>query len=554
MTTATEAPSTRRQPTSVDTVLDIHDLRLAVDHGAPLVHGVDLRVPAGRAVGLVGESGSGKTLTALAAAGLLPPAIHVTGGTIAVAGRQVRDLTERQGRAHLAAHVGVVFQNPTPSLNPRLRIVKQLVEALPAGTPRGERRDRVAELLRLVGIDDIHKTLAAFPHELSGGLNQRVVIAMALARSPRLLIADEPTTALDVSVQKQVLDLVDDLRARLGLAVLLVSHDIGIISDRTDDVYVMADGEIVESGATAEVLGAPRHEYTRQLLAAMPDRLAPARAAANADDTTELLRVHEVRRSFKQHVALKSVDLTLHKGQALGLVGESGSGKTTLARIIVGLEHADTGTVTFDGLPVHRQTREQRRRWRREVQYIFQDPYSSLDPRLTVAQTLREPLELNHVGIARGRISGRIDALLDEVELPRDFRDRLPSQLSGGQRQRVGIARALASEPSLIVADEPVSALDLSVQARILRLLARLRVERGLTYLFISHDLGVVRHLCDDVVVLRAGEIVERGRTDEVLHNPAHPYTRSLLDAVPGRATAPRSLKSLKSLKAGTPQ
>jgi peptide/nickel transport system ATP-binding protein len=253
-----------------------------------------------------------------------------------------------------------------------------------------------------------------------------------------------------------------------------------------------------------------------------------------------------VRRSFvvrgsagrTRHVALDGVDLTVTRGQALGIVGESGSGKSTLARIVVGLDRADAGSVTFEGTPIDRQGGQQRRRWRRAVQYIFQDPYSSLDPRLTVAQTLREPLELNQVGIARRDIPHRIASLLDEVELPRDFADRLPSELSGGQRQRVGIARALASEPSLIVADEPVSALDLSVQARILRLLARLRVERGLTYLFISHDLGVVRYLCDDVVVLRAGQVVERGRSDEVLERPQHPYTRSLVDAVPGRAFA----------------
>ncbi|MFI5914501.1 dipeptide ABC transporter ATP-binding protein [Dactylosporangium sp. NPDC051541] len=511
---------------AVDTsVLDVRDLSIGLESNpAVLVDRVSLRLAAGRTVGLVGESGSGKTLTAMAVAGLLPPAVRITGGTVTVAGRDVRGLTERSAREHVAAHVGVVFQHPTPSLNPRLRIVKQLVEALPPGTPRAERRERAGELLRTVGIQEVPKTLKAFPHELSGGLNQRVVIAMALARSPKLLIADEPTTALDVSVQAQVLDLIDELRAKLGLAVLLVSHDIGVIADRTDDVYVMSDGAIVESGPTAEVLALPQHDYTRQLLDAQPGRLPPVRATAPPEGPPRL-EVRNVRRAFGRHTALDGVDLTLHRGQALGLVGESGSGKTTLARIIVGLERADSGTVTPLG----------GRQWRREVQYIFQDPYSSLDPRLTVAQTLREPLELNHVGVARADIPGRIDALLDEVELPRGFRDRLPSELSGGQRQRVGIARALASEPSLIVADEPVSALDLSVQARILRLLARLRAEHGLTYLFISHDLAVVRYLCDDVVVLRAGRVVEHGPTDEVLERPAHPYTRSLLDAIPGR-------------------
>ncbi|WP_103382039.1 dipeptide ABC transporter ATP-binding protein [Pseudonocardia dioxanivorans] len=541
-----------------DRVLRVDDLtvglrRVPGDSAEPIVDGVSLRVAAGRAVGLVGESGSGKTLTALAVAGLLPSAIQVVGGRIELADRELTGLGEQEARAHLAASVGVVFQNPTASLNPRMRIAAQLREALPAGTSRRRARERSGELLTAVGIADVHKTLGAFPHELSGGLNQRVVIAMALARDPKLLIADEPTTALDVSVQAQVLDLIDELRERLGLGVLLVSHDIGVVSDRTDHVYVMSDGRIVESGPTTQVLGDPHHAYTRQLLAATPSRLEPVRVAERllpvaepASPVADQLEVRDVRRAFTvrgsagraRHVALDGVDLTVTKGQAIGLVGESGSGKTTLARIIVGLERVDSGVVFYEGNPVARHTRAQRRQWRREVQYVFQDPYSSLDPRLTVAQTLREPLEINFPGLSRGEVAARIDSLLDEVELPRSFRDRHPSELSGGQRQRVGIARALATEPSVIIADEPVSALDLSVQARILRLLARLRIERDLTYLFISHDLAVVRYLCEDLVVLREGSVVERGRTDDVLERPESPYTRALVDAIPGRAFA----------------
>jgi len=533
-------------------VLDVRGLvvglRDATPDTVPLVRGVDLAVRPGQSVGLVGESGSGKTLTALAVAGLLPSGVRVLQGAVEVAGCEVLDLPGRDARAHLSRHVGVVFQNPTPSLNPRLRIRVQLREALPAGTPRGEARERAADLLRLVGIDDVDKTLAAFPHELSGGLNQRVVIAIALARSPQLLVADEPTTALDVSVQAQVLDLIDDLRSRLGLGVLLVSHDIGVIADRTDHVHVMSGGVVVESGPTHEVLAHPQHEYTQRLLAAVPSRLPRAVAVAAPDelpdDPDAQLVVRDLRRSFVvrgrdgrvRHAALDGVDLTVARGQSLGIVGESGSGKTTLARIVTGLETADGGSVTFEGTDLRAQTRTERRRWRRHVQYVFQDPYASLDPRLTIAQTLREPLQLNRDDLDRGQVERRVDELLDEVELPRGFRHRRPDELSGGQRQRVGIARALASEPTLVVADEPVSALDLSVQARILALLARLRAERGLTYLFISHDLGVVRFLCDDVVVLRHGRVVERGRTDAVLRDPQHPYTRSLVDAVPGRS------------------
>ncbi|MCE0762408.1 ABC transporter ATP-binding protein [Pseudonocardia kujensis] len=552
VTDSAAAPGEAAEP-----VLQLTGLTIGIDPrggGAldPIVTGVSLQVPAGRAVGLVGESGSGKTLTALAVAGLLPPAVRVVAGGIELAGREVTGLPQKEARAHLAASVGVVFQNPTASLNPRMRIAAQLREALPAGTTRRQARERVAELLVAVGIPDVHKTLGAFPHELSGGLNQRVVIAMALARDPKVLLADEPTTALDVSVQAQVLDLLDELRDRLGLGVLLVSHDIGVIADRTDDVYVMSAGQIVESGSTAEVLREPRHDYTRQLLAAMPGRLdavRPVGRAAGSEDPADepaQLVLEDVRRTFgvrssagrAQHVALDGVGLTVRRGQAIGLVGESGSGKTTLARIVVGLERADSGVVSYEGTPLTRHSREQRRRWRREVQYVFQDPYSSLDPRLTVAQTLREPLEIHHRALSRHELAARIDSLLDEVELPRAFRDRHPSELSGGQRQRVGIARALATEPSLIIADEPVSALDLSVQARILRLLARLRVERNLTYLFISHDLAVVRYLCEDLVVLRQGRVVEQGRTDDVLHHPENPYTRALVEAVPGRTFA----------------
>ncbi|MEN0129358.1 MAG: ABC transporter ATP-binding protein [Brevundimonas sp.] len=544
--TRTVAPA----PTSVASALDVRDLVVGLEppggpDALPIVRGVSLHVPAGHVVGLVGESGSGKTLTALAVAGLLPQGISTWGGSVSIAGRDVLRLPERQARRYVTDSVGVVFQNPTPSLNPRLRIAAQLVEALPAGTPRRERRDRAAELLALVGITDVHKTLGAFPHELSGGLNQRVMIAIALARSPRLLVADEPTTALDVSVQAQVLDLIDDLRTRLGLGVLLVSHDIGVVADRTQDVHVMSDGVVVESGPTARVLSDPQHDYTRRLLAAVPSRLARTQERALRPERASVapapqLEIRDLRRAFEvrtsagrgRHVALDGVDLTVTRGQALGIVGESGSGKTTLARIVVGLERADEGTVRFDGAQVADLSRAQRRAWRRDVQYVFQDPYGSLDPRLTVARAISEPLEL--AGSSRRDAQRRVDGLLDEVELPRAFRNRLPGELSGGQRQRVGIARALATEPSLVVADEPVSALDLSVQARILRLLERLRAERGLTYLFISHDLGVVRFLCDDVAVLRHGQIVEQGRTEDVLARPQHPYTQALVAAVPG--------------------
>ncbi|MBM9465675.1 dipeptide ABC transporter ATP-binding protein [Nakamurella leprariae] len=510
-----------------------------------LVDGASLVVHRGEMVGLVGESGSGKTLTALAAADLLPAALQIRGGQVLVDGVDVAPLGRRAARRHLSSSVGIIFQNPTSSLNPRLRIDAQLREALPRGTSRQQRRELTGDLLGQVGVPNVVKTLGAYPHELSGGLNQRVMIAIALARRPGLLIADEPTTALDVSVQAQVLDLIDQLRADLGIGVLLVSHDIGVIADRTSIVSVMSQGRIVETGDTAEVLRSPRHDYTRRLLAAVPQRLAPLRLrSAERDESPVHLEITQARRSFvvrgpagsRHFTALDGVDLTLRQGQAIGLVGESGSGKTTLARAVVGLERLDSGTIRYQGQDPDELDRAAHRRWRRDVQYVFQDPYSSLDPRLTVQQTLREPLELNHSGLARATVNRRVEELLDEVELPGAFRTRFPSELSGGQRQRVGIARALASDPALIVADEPVSALDLSVQARVLALFGRLRQERALSFLFISHDLTVVRYLCEDLVVLRRGTVVEQGPTETVLRQPAHPYTRSLVDAVPGRA------------------
>ncbi|WP_109525793.1 MULTISPECIES: dipeptide ABC transporter ATP-binding protein [Nocardia] len=540
------------RPPPGDPIAVVDDLRVSVGGDGQrhlVVDGVSLSVHAGETVGLVGESGSGKTMTALGLAGLLPRGAAVDSGRITLSGIDLAALTDRRRARVRAERLGVVFQNPTASLNPRLTIATQLLEALPrtAGS-RARRRARAAELLGRVGITEVGKTLGAFPHELSGGLNQRVVIALALARDPALLIADEPTTALDVSVQAQVLDLIDRLKDELGLGVLLVSHDIGVIGDRTDRVHVMSQGRIVESGPTRRVLHAPEHEYTRELLAATPALLRRAPAEPVKTTAEPLVRVCDVRRAFPvavpgrlrkaRHVALHGVSLDIPSGAAVGIVGESGSGKTTLARQIVGLDRPDDGMIEYDGVPPDRLDREAARRWRRAVQYVFQDPYGALDPRLTVERSIAEPLELNGVDLSGTTVPDRVRELLGEVELPPSFARRLPRELSGGQLQRVVIARALANDPRLVVADEPVSALDLSVQARILRLLERLRRERGLTLVFISHDLAVVRFLCDHVVVMERGRIVESGPTEQIYTAPAHPYTRALLAAVPGTSIA----------------
>ena len=568
--TATTGETTRGDTTIVPAppLLEVTDLRTRIGT-ATVVDGVTLSVAAGEVLGLVGESGSGKTLTALTIAGLLPRAAQVTGGRVALGGRDLLALSGRHRRAVLADEVGVVFQNPTVALNPRMTVGAQLREALPAPVRRdraGAHR-RVLELLDHVGVDRAVERLSSFPHELSGGLNQRVVIAIAIARSPRLLIADVPTTALDVSVQAQVLDLVDRLVAELGLGVLLVTHDIGVVADRADRVAVLHDGRVVETGPTRDVLGAPAHPRTRRLLAQVPalGDPAPERVLRNrvprpcapggfspseplpGPADAPLVALHGASRVFPAAggrpplSAVDGVDMAVHAGQALGLVGESGSGKTTLARLVVGLDLPTAGTVAHEGRDATTLRGPEFRRWRRDVQYVFQDPYGSLDPRQTVGRSVAEPLELSGTAEERASAGERVARLLAEVELPAEFASRRPHQLSGGQRQRVAIARALALDPRLVVADEPVSALDLSVQATILALLRRLRETRGLTYIVISHDLAVVKGLCTDVAVMRGGRIVEHGPTDRVFAAPQHPYTAALLAAIPGRGLPGRA-------------
>jgi peptide/nickel transport system ATP-binding protein len=525
-------------------VVEVTDLKLRSAAGEELVHGVSFTLEPGKSLGIVGESGSGKTLTAMSLVGLLPQGVVATSGSILVNGREVFERTPAVRRQLLRDTFGVVFQNPTVSLNPRLTIWQQVREALPTTIrrSRGRSYQRAVELLEHVGVNRPTDRLRAFPHELSGGLNQRIVIAIAIARSPQVLVADEATTALDVSVQKQVLDLIDNLRTELNLGLILVSHDIGVIADRADDVLVMHDGEVVESGQATTVLQNPAHEYTQQLLEAIPRM--DAEVPASADDQrpillegTGLVRQFAVVGKRETHVrALDDVDITLREGQALGVVGESGSGKTTLARVLVGLDRQNQGTFSAFGKEVHGRTIQSRRDDLGDVEYVFQDPYSSLDPRQTVAQIVAEPIELKGTPERKAHKRETVLELLDDVRLPREFADTKPSQLSGGQRQRVVIARALALEPKVLIADEPVSALDLSVQGRILALLARLREEHNLTYLVISHDLAVIRQLCTDVVVMREGKVVERGTTEEIFDNPRDSYTRLLLEAIPGGA------------------
>ncbi|HEY1919826.1 MAG TPA: ABC transporter ATP-binding protein [Streptosporangiaceae bacterium] len=534
--------------TTAEPLLEVRDLRVVINSSrAPVtvVDGVSFDVHTGATIGLVGESGSGKTLSALSIAGLLPAAASVAGGSVRLAGRELLSLPRRERRAALADQIGVVFQNPGTALNPRLTIGAQVREALPKAVRRDRKkaRHRVIELLDLAGIPAAQTRLPYYPHELSGGLNQRVVISLAIAREPALLIADEPTTALDVSIQAQVLDLIDRLRAELRLGVLLVSHDIGIIADRTNHFAVMRGGAVLEHGPTKDVLRRPQHAYTRRLLSSVPAPAADEAAQDREAEVPVLVRAERVVREFpapggSRRVvrALDGVSIAVTQGQALGIVGESGSGKTTLARMLVGLDHPTSGQVSYEGSELSTLRGASRRRWRRDVQYIFQDPYSALDPRLTVEKSLAEPIELSGTPEERAGVDERIAALFDEVELPSALRRRLPGQLSGGQRQRVVIARALALSPRLVIADEPVSALDLPVQATIVELLRNLRERRALSYVVISHDLSVIQALCGDVAVIHDGQVVESGPTTQVLRDPQHPHTTELIQSVPGRA------------------
>ncbi len=524
-------------------LLTVEDLVIHFGRGSAVpVDGVSFSVDHDETLGLVGESGSGKTLSAMAVAGLLPDRARIERGRIRLGELDLLALDGDRGRRERARRIGVVFQNPTTALNPRLTVGTQLREALPELGRRAAGR-RAVELLGDVGIPHPADRLLDYPHELSGGLAQRVVIALALAREPELLIADEPTTALDVTVQAGILDLIDRLRAERGLSVLLVSHDMAVIAQRAQRVVVLRHGVVEESGAVAAVLSAPSSDYTRDLIESVPriDDGAP-RSDAIADappivSVTDLRRSFVIRRGFpglakrQDRVALDHVTFDVLPRQRVGIVGESGSGKSTLARAVVGLDRKYGGTVRYRGAAVKGLPRAQRRVWRRSVQFVFQDPYAALDPRIRVSASIAEPLRIQHG--RRKDERERVLALLDEVGLARELADRLPGQLSGGQRQRVVIARALALDPDVLVADEAVSALDVSVQARILKLLHRLSEERGLTLLFISHDLAVIRELCDRTIVLRHGVVVEDRPTEDVFTAPAHPYTAELLAAAP---------------------
>jgi len=588
-------------------LLQVEGLRVDLDTPRGVVHAVrdvSFSIGEGEVLGLVGESGCGKSMTAMSLANLLPPRARISTRHFHIGERNlsggVDEAVWREVRRH---DIGFVFQNPMTALNPRLTIGRQVVEALGVGAERAE----AARLLDMVGIPHAAERMHQYSHELSGGLAQRVVIALALARQPKLLVADEPTTALDVSVQAQILDLISDLRAKLGLSMLIVSHDLHVIEQRTDRIAVMYAGRIVETGPTRQVLAAPTHPYTRGLLAATPRRTVAERvrllsldgrppllyepppgcafkarcfaatetcsvtdpdlvdcdgrkvACHNAEaaagyvrpsepfqpvrlpasgSTLPIVSAEQVSKRFSDYgqSALDAVDLKVMPGESVGIIGESGSGKTTLARILMGLVRPSAGDVRFGGKSLAMLRRQEITEWRRQVQFVFQDSTSALDPRMSIGASIMQSAAL--VERDRAKAARMVARVLDEVGLSSSLAERRPHELSGGQRQRVGFARALVVDPRLIIADEPVSALDVSVQAVVLNLINQLREERGLALLMISHDLGVVSYVCERIVVMRHGQIVEAGPTDLVLENPSAPYTRMLVDSIPGAASA----------------
>ncbi|HEY1794772.1 MAG TPA: ABC transporter ATP-binding protein [Stellaceae bacterium] len=502
---------------------------------------VSFNLEKGETLALVGESGSGKSVTALSVLQLLPhpSASHPAGSSIKFAGEELIGAPQSRLREVRGNHIGIIFQEPMTSLNPLHTLEKQITETLfiHRHLTQSAARRRTIELLHLVGLRDAENRLQSYPHQLSGGQRQRVMIAMAIANEPDVLIADEPTTALDVTIQAQILELMHDLRDRLGMALLLITHDLGIVRRLADRVCVMTRGEIVESGPGEEIFTNPQHAYTRHLLAAEPKgRAVPVEPNAPALVEGDKLKVwFPIRGGLLRRVrsyvkAVDGVSLTVRRGQTLGVVGESGSGKTTLGLALLRLTESEGG-IRFDGRDIAKTPQKALRPLRREMQVVFQDPYASLSPRLSIERIISEGLEVHHLAGDDGERRRMIDEALTEVGLDPAAAQRYPHEFSGGQRQRVAIARALILKPRFLLLDEPTSALDMSVQAQIVDLLRDLQIRHGLTYLFISHDLKVVRALAHQILVMKDGEIVEAGTTEAVMTAPTHPYTRALMTA-----------------------
>jgi microcin C transport system ATP-binding protein len=541
---------------SANKLLSVRDLSIAFGHGAREVLAVDkvsFDIGAGETVALVGESGSGKSVTALSVMKLLPyPAAHHPSGSIRFNGRELLTMPENQIRHVRGNDITIIFQEPMTSLNPLHTIEKQIREILMIhqGLTGEKARARILELLDQVGIPDPKGRLGSYPHQLSGGQRQRVMIAMALANEPDLLIADEPTTALDVTVQAQILQLLKDTQKRLGMSMLFITHDLGIVRKLADRVCVMNAGKILEHGPVERVFTAPEHPYTRDLLAAEPKPdPAPPRPQAPIVVQTDNLKVwfpikRGVLRKVVGHIkAVDGISVEVRKGETLGVVGESGSGKTTLGLAILRLISSD-GPVVFMGKAIQGLKFKQMRPFRRNMQIVFQDPYGSLSPRMSVSDIVEEGLWVHHPHLKEHEREQRVMAALTDVGLDTDTRHRYPHEFSGGQRQRIALARALVLEPTFIVLDEPTSALDMLIQAQMVDLLRDLQKRRDLTYMFISHDLRVVAALASRLLVLRHGKVVEGGAAVDLFKNPKSDYTRALFAAAFNLETAPEGVVS----------
>jgi peptide/nickel transport system ATP-binding protein len=538
-------------------LLNIQNYRLDIgtfDGPVHVLKDINLTVNRGDTLGIVGESGSGKTVLVRSVLGIGPKASKVVEGSIAFDGQDITALPEKDWTKIRGIRISMIFQDPMTYLNPLFTIGQQISDVIAAHekaaghgvSSKAARRTRTEDLLDQVGLPNPAMLFDQYPHQLSGGMRQRVLIAMALSGKPDLLIADEPTTALDVTVQAQVLDLINSLVAKLNLTVIMISHDIGAIATIAKRCAVMYKGEIVEQGLTSDILSAPQHEYTKRLLAAVPDiDTAAAKVAAEPSPGKPakpgiLLEAIDLRKVYRSQsgtevTAVDSINLSVATGEIFGVVGESGSGKSTLARMLLRLIEPTSGDIIFDGRNISNLTGEPMRQMRRHMQFVFQNPHSALNGRHTIGDAIGEPLRIQ-TSMSRPDIEARVEALLDIVQLPKMFKYRYPHELSGGQKQRICIARAIALNPRLLILDEPTSALDISVQAQVLDFLQELRAELDLTYVFISHNLAVIRQICDRTIVMKRGEIVEQGETERLFLSPQHEYTRALIES--GRKTS----------------
>ncbi|WP_317987037.1 ABC transporter ATP-binding protein [Sutcliffiella rhizosphaerae] len=533
----------------MEKLLDVQNLSVSFRTGSSefdAVKQISFSINKGETLGIVGESGSGKSVTAKSIMQLLPsPPSFIKSGEIFFQSDNLLTKTEKEMENIRGRHISMIFQDPMTSLNPTMTIGKQLEESIlkHQKLSKKESKKQAIEMLRLVGIPNSEERYSQYPHEFSGGMRQRVIIAIALACNPALLIADEPTTALDVTIQAQILNLMKEMQEKFQTSILLITHDFGVVARMCDRVVVMKDGEIVEEGCTVDVFANPQHSYTKKLLHVLPrldekkKKKAPS-IISSTNPSEPLLQVRGLKKHFplgkgKVLRAVDNIHFHIQQGETLGLVGESGSGKSTTGRAILRLHEPTDGEILYKGIPINRLTKKELKILRKHMQMIFQDPYSSLNPRYKVEDIIGQPLDLH--GLAKGSVARkkRVEELLELVGLQSFHAERYPHEFSGGQRQRIGIARALAVEPSFIVCDEPLSALDVSIQAQIVTLLEDLQKNLGLTYLFIAHDLSMVKHISDRVAVMYRGKIVELAESEELYANPQHAYTKSLLEAIP---------------------